>query len=66
MSFSPPRVIHPAVPDPRMHETGVPYGLTLAQRSVSINGAESPSKSWTRSPASTPYCDTGASGERVF
>ena len=49
-----------------MHETGVPYGLTLAQRSVSINGAESPSKSWTRSPASTPYCDTGASGERVF
>ena len=29
-------------------------------------GAESPLQSLTRSPASTPYCDTGSPGERVF
>ena len=29
-------------------------------------GAESPLQSWTRSPANTPYCETGSPGERAL
>ena len=30
------------------------------------DSAESPLQSWTRSPASTPYCETGSPGERAL
>ena len=31
-----------------------------------LYGVESPFVSWTGSPASTPHCETGSSGERVL
>ena len=59
-------VRHPALPDPRMHETGVLCSARRWHRGRLVLGAESPSYSWTRSPASTPHCDTGSPGERVL
>ena len=40
-------------------------GAMLAQRSALPMVPESPLKSLTGSLASTPYCETGASGERA-
>ena len=52
-------VLHPAVPDPRIHETGYRVGAWRWPRGRFLYGAKSPFLSWTRSPASTPYCETG-------
>ena len=52
-------VLHPAVPDPRIHETGYRVGAWRWPRGRFLYGAKSPFFSWTRSPASTPYCETG-------
>ncbi len=60
-------VLHPAVPDPRIHETGYRVGAWRWPRGRFLYGAKSPFFSWTRSPASTPYCETGdSSGERAL
>ena len=60
-----PLVFHPAAPDPRIHETGYRVGAWRWPRGRFLYGAESPFFSLTRSPASTPYCETGSSGERA-
>ena len=52
-------VLHPAAPDPRIHETGYRVGAWRWPRGRFLYGAKSPFLSWTRSPASTPYCETG-------
>ena len=52
-------VRHPAAPDPRIHETGYRVGAWCWPRGRLLYGAESPFSSLTRSPASTPYCETG-------
>ena len=62
---TPSLVFHPAAPDPRIHETGYRVGAWRWPRGRFLYGAESPFFSLTRSPASTPYCETGSSGERA-
>ena len=52
-------VLHPAAPDPRIHETGYRVRAWRWHRGRSLYGAKSPFSSWTRSPASTPYCEAG-------
>ena len=52
-------VLHPAAPDPRIHETGYRVRAWRWHRGRFLYGAKSPFSSWTRSPASTPYCEAG-------
>ncbi len=57
-------VSHRSATDPRGHETG--YSVRRRwHRGRLLIGAGSPFSSWTRSPASTLYCDPGGTGERT-
>jgi anti-anti-sigma factor len=57
-------VSHPSATGPRGHETG--YSVRRRwRRGRLVIGAWSPFPSWTRSPASTPYCVPGPAGERT-
>jgi Domain of unknown function (DUF892) len=49
-------VSHPSATGPRGHETGYSVRRRWRRGRLGI-GAGSPFSSWTRSPASTPYCD---------
>ena len=61
---TPSLVSHPSATGPRGHETR--YSVRRRwRRGRLVIGAESPFSSWTRSPASTPYCDPGIAGERA-